>query len=357
MLNNPSANIDDKNSALSIRPLAPIVQNINVNVTNQVNGNDILVKYNNQEQKFTIYDKNKNLLGSVSIVQFIKYLVFDISKTFLREYDHEAAVNLIEKYFARRDAGTNKITLLSHLESPIMGNLGKVLELYSGIHTFEMSSMKNEFEKTNESKESKEVLTAIQNRIKDIVYLVLNHALKLIVNIAEVIKNDSSKNDLKSSLTRYSIIIINKINQLIKESIDTKVYGAKNLEIQIIQFDKIKKETDKKMTAFEETIKFQNEKIKRILDYIDVRENDVLEKEDINEYVSDTASNASSDTGSDTASVAASVTGNDSQSRASSFTGVNENFNDADYGYAESNTDHAKIAYLTPDADKDPRPF
>jgi hypothetical protein len=317
------------------------VQNININLSTQTNYNEVLVKYDTTDNKFIIYDKNRILLGSLSIIQFIKYITFNTSKNFLKLYDHESAVNVIEKYFCKCSKMTNKVTLLGHLESPIMGSLEMVLKLYSGVNTFASSSLKNELEKMGEEKE---VATTIQNKIKEVVYLILNHALKLIVNIFDAIQNDPTKNEIKSMLIKYSIFIVNKINHYIKESTDIKVYGCKNLEVQIVQLEKIKSDTNKKLSTLEEIIKTQNEKINKILDYMDINNFDaILER----------SNNLETNTDTDTDSNKISNVHNKIEQIQKIVNEQNGNINDidykeSDYSYTESGDKKGNIDYLTP---------
>lgn len=288
------------------------VYNINI----QQNNNDIRVKYNNVDSTVIFYNRNNIPLGVFSIIQLIKYTTSNISKNFLRLYDHESAVAVIEKYFMNYDKTSGKIALMNHLESPITGNLEIVLQLYTGIEKFEKNHLKSELEKSGESTE---ITTAIENKIKHIMYLVLNHALKLIVNISEIIKNDKSKSGIKGDLVKSSISIINKLNHFIKESIDEKVQETKKLEIQIIQLETLLVETNKKMDVFSETINIQSEQIKRILDYINIRnENDIVQKSEIESNASYSESDSF-------------INSTESENK-----GVNKNFRDEDFGYDEN---------------------
>ena len=263
--------IKQNEQALPMVANVPIMPNININIANHNIDYGLLVNFNSQEYKFTIYDKNKQLLGSVNATDIIKYITVSIAPNFLRAYDYSSSINTIEKFFLKKDTQDQPI-LLNHFESPIMGNIEMVLNLYGILNHFKVTKLNEE---QGKSKESSETFIEIKNKINDMIYLVLNHALKLIVNIADVVKNDTSKTKLRSELVIYGIYITNKINIYIKESINIKVYECKNLGKKIKEFEKYKTETEKKLNTFEETLKTQNEQITKILDYINIKDSDI----------------------------------------------------------------------------------
>ena len=74
------------------------IPTIHINIPSQ-DSHNILMKYNEHDKRFSFYDKSKNFMGSMSIVQIIKYLTNNISKSFLKKHEHESAIVIIEKYY------------------------------------------------------------------------------------------------------------------------------------------------------------------------------------------------------------------------------------------------------------------
>lgn len=227
----------------------------------------LMIKYLQDDNKLIIYD-NETLIGSFTIQDIIKYITSNISKIFLKQVDYESTKDVIKKYLCEINE-MNVITLKNHLESPIMGNLEIIMKIYNDINKFDIERMQKEIELID-CENSKKIIKVINN----LKYLILNHALKLIVNISNAIKNDETKNQLKKSLIKYSIFISNKINHLIYDEINEVIKNNNNLELQLDKMMKIKEINENKIKNFESVVEHQNVLIKKILDYIDMENKD-----------------------------------------------------------------------------------
>jgi hypothetical protein len=217
--------------------------------------NTTLVKFDSKENQFIFFNESKILLGSFTIHQLLKYVIGDISKKFLKTTEYTSATDIIEKYICT--VTNTQIKLLNHLESPFMGNIDMLIKLQNALNSFDL---KIELEKEDDIN----IQNTIKEKLNYFVYLFLNHTLKLIVNISDMIKNDDSKKTLKDSLLKYTIYIINKINHYIKDSIDAKTIEYNQMEQQL---EKIKQENSK-MNTIHNIIDTQNNQITRILAFI-----------------------------------------------------------------------------------------
>lgn len=223
---------------------------------------EIILNYDNDCRKYSIYDINKILIGSVSYVQFLKYITNHITNKFLNILEYNSAINIIEKYFFICDKN-GKINLCSRIDSPIMANLEFVLQLHYDFNYFESNLLPNELINLDSK-----CIDLIDEQIKTLQYLILNHALKLIFDIASAIQNDDTRIGLKSQLMTHSFYIIEKINSYIKHSFDNKIYECKILENNIFNLEKIKKTTYSKLIEIDKVVQNQNDKINKILEYI-----------------------------------------------------------------------------------------
>lgn len=272
------------------------------------------IKFMQKEQKFIVY-KEENLLGIFTILGIIKYITSGVSKKFLDKIEYEQNVEFIEKFFCKiNDNG--EIILSGYLESPIMGNIEVVMKIYTELIKIEDNLIQHEINKLEDINERKNV----SNKIKDLFYLILNHSLRLIINISDVIKNEKEKESLKYSLMKYSIFITNKINDLLYEKMNDCKNEYNLLKLEFEQMKNIKKYTEKKLISFEKKISIQESNINKIIDYIDIDDMDDIMSvidTDQNENSSDNLEN-------------------------------NYVFNDSDNEYSENNGKHVNINYLTP---------
>jgi hypothetical protein len=271
----------------------------------------LTIKFIQKEQKFIVY-REENLLGIFTIMGIIKYITNGISKKFLEMVEYEQNIEFIEKFFCKVNEN-GEVLLSGYLDSPIMGNIEVVMKIYTELIKIENNLIQYEINKLEDINERKN----ITNKIKDLFYLILNHSLKLIINISDVIKNDKERELLKYSLVKYSIFITNKINDLMCEKINDCKNEYNLLELEFEQMKKIKNYSEKKLSLFEKKISLQESKIDKIIDYIDIddmddiiniEENEEEKSSDREEYV----------------------------------------FNDSDNDYSENNGKNINIDYLTP---------
>jgi hypothetical protein len=222
------------------------------------------IKFLSEDHRFIIYRGNK-ILGGFTISQIIKYLTNNISNIFLNNIEYESSVDLIEKYICKYN--NNKITLVSHLESPLMGNIEIMMKIYHEINYFDVNILTKEID---DAEIDIKIKNMIINNMNELTYLILNQSLKIIVNISDIIKNDTKKLDLKNSLIKYSIFITNKINNLLHEKFIQKIKDYQLIEIELEQLKKLKDNTNKKINNIEFMIEKQNLKIQKIIDFIDL---------------------------------------------------------------------------------------
>lgn len=239
----------------------------------------ISIKFIQKEQKFIVY-KEENLLGLFTMLGIIKYITSDISTKFLESVEYNQNKEFIEKYFCKK-SDDGKIALSGYLDSPIMGNIEVVMKIYAELIKIENNLIQYEINKLENIEERKNITA----RIKDLFYLILNHSLKLITNISDVIKNDKEKGELKITLIKYSIFITNKINDLLCEKINDCKDEYNLLELEIDHIKKTKSYTEKKINSFEKIISIQKSQIDKIIEYIEIDDmDDIMNMEDKNTF-------------------------------------------------------------------------
>jgi hypothetical protein len=286
-----------------------------------MNNESIIIKFSQRDHNFIIYEKDK-LLGVFGIAHIIKYITSKISKDFLKTIEYESSIEIIEKFFCKFDS-TDNIVLIGYLDSPLMGNIEIMMKIYSEINKFDQTILQNHIEKL----ESQIIKNNIVKAIRNLEYLILNHSLKLIVNISDAIKNDNSKNELKITLVKYSIFIINKINYIICDNINDTKTDILVLGAELDQMKKIKSNSENKIKKMGNMINEQNLQIKKIIDYIDIEDVESFNNNEL-EIDSDEDNSVNNDFDQEL---------------------INGGFNDSDYSYTEESNKKANIDYLTPD--------
>lgn len=284
-----------------------------------MNDENIMIKFSPKDHTFMIYKQDK-FLGLFGISHIIKYITSKISKDFLKTIEYESSIEIIEKFFCKFDKNDN-IVLIGYLDSPLMGNIEIIMRFYSEINKFDQTVLQNNIEKLESTDLKNKIIKAIRN----LEYLILNHSLKLIVNISDIIKNDNSKNELKTTLIKYSIFIINKINFIICDNISDTKTDILLLNTEFEQMKNIRSNIEKKVKKIEFIIDQQNSQIKKIINYIDI--GDINEIDDINNIDDmDAINNVDEDL----------------------IDEINGDFNDQDFSYVEEDGDKIDINYLTP---------
>lgn len=290
---------------------------------------DLNIKFIQKEQKFIIY-KKESFMGVFTILGIIKYITSKISQNFLKNIEYQNESIFIEKYFCKLNE--EEIILSSYFESPIMGNFEVIMKIYNEIIKIENTYIQYEIDKIIDKSEKNKILY----QIKSLYYLILNHAMKLILNISEVVKSDETKSELKLSLIKYSVFITNKINNIILEKINDSKNEYNLLETEIEQLKKIKSYSEKKINYIESQIEKQDLNIKKILNYIDFDDID-----EIMDLVNGNISKSEDEVKKELSQKSISDL---------DYKG-NENFNDSDYKYSETNDEKKtkkEINYLTP---------
>jgi len=294
--------------------------------------NEKNIKVDHDGGNFSIY-KNNSLQGNFSAKCIIKYITENISHNFFDKVECERRT--IEKYFCKV-LKSGEIRLETHLKSPLMGNMELLMKIYYDIAKLENTLIMEELEKNQITIIEKNKL---EDQIKTLIYLLLNHILKLINDISKTIKNDTTKEDLRSSLLKYNMFVMGKINELIFDRMSRNKKDHIMLELELNQIKEAKKYTDSKITLMEKNIKIQEKEINKIIKYID-------EKLDDAEILIDNNYN------SDNESIASIVNDNDEE-KIMDIEHRNNMFDELDNSepeneYSESDIKKINIEYLTP---------
>ncbi len=225
------------------------MQTINVVNISKNEDNTLLVEHDKDNHKFIIKDHN-NVLGHFTIGQIFKYINSDI-EGFLINVDLGISVELIEKYLIKNEG--EEITLVSHLTSPITGNIELLVKLYKDIQSFE-PTLQVEYEHLNELTKNN-----VRLRNKNFIYNILTHIIKLFATYTST--NKKLSDDTKTMIMSYSIGAVYRLNTMIKEDLDFNLQKITTLYGDLNNLRQIRQNMMEQMAKLDSSIKMQNDKI------------------------------------------------------------------------------------------------
>ncbi len=239
------------------------VENENINMNNlsrYATGNLILV-YDEIDCKFTFYNSNRSILGSFNFKQILKYIGRQIEPSFYNFVDSGYSEELIKSMLGEVliDPITGKINIMlkSHLESPFMGNLDLLIRLNNCFCNYEHKELLLDIATLHNEK----IQYNIKLSIKQFIYLLINHTLKIISIASEEIKNDPIQEQMRQKLLKYSVALTYRISSFMKEHLDNYNNQYKSLYEQMQKLANIKNTINNKINNLEAKINKQNEVI------------------------------------------------------------------------------------------------
>lgn len=221
------------------------------------NNAPIIVDFNESSNKITIFDMRKTLLGEITSFGIIKYLSSSIYPTLFESYPSSSMT--IEKYICdvQNVKSEIKINLLSHNQSPLMGNIEMLMKIYKIVHKCEKEQLNLELSHIQTEIIKKKIIGIVSQ----FQYLLLSYILKLIATISDAIKNDKDKRELKDMLLRYSVACAYNMSNFMKTKIEEKIKDIETLQNDMVRMGKVKLEMYKKIEDLTKSVISQNVQI------------------------------------------------------------------------------------------------
>ncbi len=242
-----------------------INSNNNIEIHNTTNQNsDLILIYNDNDERFTFYDNTNTMLGSFNFRQIVRYIVKQISADFIRDIDVGFSEELIELMIGEISldpiTGHSHVKLLSHMESPFMGNISMLIKLNNLFFKYENNINNDLATITNETIKKK-----ICNFVDEFAYLIANHTLRVIAIASEELKYMSNDVDMKMKLLHNSSFITHRISQYILKNNNDINLQNNRLANNIAKIKKMRKHVVGKIHLLEKKINSQNDVIFSIL--------------------------------------------------------------------------------------------
>lgn len=227
----------------------------------------IMVYHDKKNKKFTFFDQSNSPIGYFTIDQLIKYIGKLQYPDFMSGVDINVSADIIETFIvkgATDDYGYD-IQLVSHMSSPFMGNIEMLMKLNNDIKDFENNDMGLYLEKVGDKKIERKV----NQCIKEFIYILLGHILKIISTVSEHIKSDGSRQNIKESLLRYSCGITYRITNYVLDQLDIQNEYINGLQGNLHNMVIIKKALNEKINHLSDSVESQNRRVSSLSDKLD----------------------------------------------------------------------------------------
>ena len=228
----------------------PVILNNNINITPS---SVLIVEHIESEFKFIIKN-NKNTIGFFTVGQLFKYINSDI-ENYLINIDLTISVDIIAKYLCSMN-DTREYVLISHLESPITGNIDILVKLYSDIVAYE-SKIQSEYEHLNEV-----VKKNVMNKNRMLVYNILSHIIKLFAIQTSANSHNETTREL---ILKYTIGAQYKLSTMIQEDMTAKLSRLDTILEDYNNICLLRENIKLRMNKLELNMNTQSEKINLLL--------------------------------------------------------------------------------------------
>ncbi len=237
----------------------------NIQKLNKFTTGNLILVYDENDHKFTFYNSNKSILGSFNFKQIIKYIGKQIDPLFYSNiesgYSEELIKSMLSEILIDPITGKINIILKSHLESPFMGNLDLLIRLNNLFYTYEIKELLLDISTIQNEK----FQYNLKLSIKQFIYLLINHTLKIIAIASDELKDDKNNEAMKYKLLKYSVALTYRISNFMKEHLDNYNNQYKNLYNQLQKLVGIKNTINNKINDLEDKISKQNNLIYSII--------------------------------------------------------------------------------------------
>ncbi|AYV84428.1 MAG: hypothetical protein Hyperionvirus25_14 [Hyperionvirus sp.] len=160
-----------------------------------------------------------------------------------------------------------------------MGNIEMLIFLEKDIKDYEKRDLTNEINKIPDPKIQKRVSKCI----KEFVYLLENHMVRLIATLSDHIKNDPSRTKIKENLLNYSTSLVHMISAYVVTQLDEQRKAIHNLQENQYNLVKVKTALNEKIETLAKVIDQQNIRMQSLsgkLDAMLVRPSVVVKESD-----------------------------------------------------------------------------
>lgn len=216
----------------------------------------VILRYDRGKGGFMFYTYDRIPLGGFGGKEYIKYVVGHFVDGFLKDVDSLSSKEVIERYLCVVDKseslGLDCIKFKSYQDSPFTGDIEMMFKLYKMIENFEKNRLEEELYNVSDD---------IKDKIREIFvcinYSFLNHILKIIAIISDVIKGSDNKK-LNDKMLRFGTVAMHKLTLILERDIDRKIKMSEKYDRDIKQNEEEREIVLAKLSDLEKMVLSEN---------------------------------------------------------------------------------------------------
>jgi len=202
------------------QPIQPMIINVNHQQDDQ-----IMVETDYVNNRFSFFDSNKNFRGSFDVIQLFRYIVYHNAERqtdFMNSIDYESARPIIERFICKNNSKGSDLVV--YLDSPFMGNIKTLINLYKMIESYEKIIIPQYLQKMENINDREYVTNRIERFIGDYITYVLG-VISMVSN-----KSELYDRNIRHTLLDYTITLMVRLQKNNQQMIHQKIQTIETLE-------------------------------------------------------------------------------------------------------------------------------
>ena len=161
-----------------------------------------------------------------------------------------------------------------------MGNIDLLIKLNNLFYSYEKNDLINDLN----SIQNEKIQYTLKLSLKQFIYLMINHTLKIIA----IATDDNVEQSMKEKLLKYSVALTYRINSFMKEHLENYNKQYKSLYNNLEKITKMKKILNTKIDTLEHKINKQNELIFSVINGKPVEQkSEIITEKDFEKFFSE----------------------------------------------------------------------
>jgi len=222
---------------------------------------------NFQNDRVTVYDGLNKLIGSFTTEHMLKYFAdkMDFRNQFLSNLDQKEYMDakiLVKNFIGKgeydKTARIPIISLYSHEQSPLMGDIEVLMKINNSLHQFEKNKLHQELEFID-----KKYRYNVETALRMFIYYMIVHTLGIIDMISRDVSVQLTPG-MKQNLIKYAASLTFRVAQFVQNQI--KIVNKRNEELKrlIIISSKLKTLINNKIDNVRDKVNKQNLLLEKI---------------------------------------------------------------------------------------------
>ena len=219
---------------------------------------DAMIKYNPYDKSFTLFNKNKDLLGNFNTNNVINHVTDFVCPANTNIKFNNTGNDVVKNFIVKNITGGDNnqdIQLYDHDTSVFMGDIESLIRLNNELQKFEEQQLDSYILPYNESQQK-----MIKEYVKLVIQKLLMHTLK-VISIASTKFSKLNNETVKNHLLDYAVGIMYRITKYVKGEMNKFTKSNMKVDKTLTLCHGLKKTLDNKMDNAIDLIKKQNDSL------------------------------------------------------------------------------------------------